>query len=214
MKPVYVLSGMSCTGKSTLLEHARTKGVKIIKSHTKQLLNMRFGYGKNSFDFLIMSQFMQVLSIADFDLGNEGKDIWMCERSIIDQYYFDLNKNGISQDLFEVDDMKNVIKSYFNYITSFGKKPLVIIDIYNYDKDWITASLSEHETRSYLWKSADEYIVSQSKYKEWYFNLLLELGINYEVIKLEIADISRFNSRVRDAWINNNILAYHGNYIS
>lgn len=206
MKPTFVLSGMSCTGKSTILEHSRLFGVKVIKSHTKQLLDMRFGYGKDSFDFIAMAYFIQAISISDYDLDNEGKDIWMVERSILDQYYFLTCRGSVTQNKSEIADMNNVIKSYFMYITAFGKRPLTIVDINNYDASWVEKSLSEHITRRYLWNAPEPYFNDQLKYKLWYFNKLDELGIKYEILKLDILDISQFNPEVRENWIIKNIL--------
>lgn len=206
MSSVFVLSGISGTGKSTILEHSRSKGLKVLKSHTKHLLNMRFGVGESLKVPLELAYFLQAVAISDFDLGNEDRYDWMCERSILDQYYFRINRLKYVQNLSDFEDMFNAVKSYYNYITAFGKRNLVIIDIHNYDSSWILDSLLKDEFKRMLWKSVDDYLSDQISYKKWYFDMMDSLDIPYEVIRLDIQSLSHFNAEKRDEWITKNIL--------
>lgn len=206
-KPVFILSGISGTGKSCILEDSRRMGVKGLRSFNKFLLNVRFGYGQPSHRFLIMDMFMQAYHIQDFTRDEISNQTWMLERSVLDGYYFTIKKFGYQQSEQDIEDMNHMLGLYFQYLTNSGEKPLVIVDIWNLDRDWIARNLKEEDTRANCWDKVDEYLKDQQEYKIWYFNKLKDLGLDYEVIRLNIEDVERdFHPDYRRLWIYRNIL--------
>lgn len=206
-KPVFVLSGMSGTGKSCILEDSRLMGVKGLRSFNKFLLSVRFGYGQPTHKFLIMDMYMQVYHIRDFNRDTFRNEAWMLERCILDGYYFTTEVFGYKQTEQEINDMNHMLREYFKLLTDDGNKPLYIIDIVNKDRDWIAKNLHEEPTRENCWSKVDDYLESQDKYKCWYFTKLNELGIDYDTMHIEINDITNdFTPDYRRLWIYKNVI--------
>jgi len=197
---------MSGTGKSCILEDSRRQGVKGFRSFNKFLLDVRFGYGQPSYKFLIMDMFMQVYHIQDYDREDRGKVTWMLERSVLDAYYFVIEKFGYQQTEQDIEDMNHMLKIYFNLLTDDGSRPLVLVDIWNLDRDWIAKNISEEHTRSNCWSKVDEYLKDQENYKEWIYSKLKELDIKFTTLDLVIRKVSKdFTPDYRRTWIKENI---------
>ena len=206
-KPVFILSGISGTGKSCILEDSRLMGVKGLRSFNKFLLSVRFGYGQPTHKFLIMDMYMQVYHTQDFNRDTFRNETWMLERCILDGYYFATEVFGYKQDEGEINDMNHMIREYFNLLTDGGNKPLYIINIINRDKNWIAKNLKEEPTRGNCWSDVSDYLRSQSRYKQWYFTKLNELGIKYDVLLIDIDDINDFTPDYRRLWIYKNVIS-------
>lgn len=206
-KPVFILSGMSGTGKSCILEDSRRMGVKGLRSFNKFLLDVRFGYGQPSYKFLIMDMFMQAYHIQDFSRNELGSETWMLERSVLDGYYFTIRRFGYQQSDQDIQDMNHMLDLYFGYLTDSGSRELVIVDIWNLDESWISKNLSEEWTRKNCWDEVPKYLESQEDYKSWYFKKLDELGIKYSKLDLRINNVQEdFTPDRRRLWIYENVL--------
>lgn len=200
-KPVFVISGMSGTGKSCMLEDSRSIGCRVLRSNSKLLLNTRMGDGVKLYNFLLTDCFMQAVHIQDFMREVEDDKPWLVERSIIDHYYFGVVKSKYVQHQQDVDDMNRKIKDYFSLITENFTRDLVIVDIWNLDRGWISRSL-ENEFRKELVDSIDEYLTMQEGYKTYLYGKLKELEIPYDVIQLRVYDVkSQWTPDLRRSWI-------------
>jgi hypothetical protein len=203
MSRVFILSGLSGTGKSGMIDVARESGYVVLKSFNKFLLDVRFGYGQPTHKFLVMDSFMQAYHTTDA-IGYESDKPWMVERSVIDHYFYSIHKNGYVQSETDKEDMNRMILTYFKFLTWDFTKQLVIVDIMNLDKNWINKVLSESKFRSMYWKSYEDYIYDQVKYKFWFFNKLDELKIPYSISHLDVTDLARdFSIEYRDDLIKN-----------
>lgn len=206
-KSVFILSGISCTGKSCFLEDSRVRGCKGLRSFNKFLLDVRFGYDKNTFDFLIMNTFMQAYQCQDYDRDEFNNHTVVVERSILDPYFYLLHIDRYVQSQSEVDDMNHMIKLYFYLLTNDGTKPIKIIRFINLDKDWITKSLNEEWTRKTAFPTVEGYLNQQDDYHTWFTKKLDELGIKYELDEIVIHDISKdWTPEMRRSYIESNVV--------
>jgi len=207
-KSVFILSGMSGTGKSCILEDARRMGAKGLRSFTKFLLDVRFGDGHPTHEFLLQSAFMQVYNIQDYDRDNLGKDTWVLERSVLDYYFYHIRNHSGEQSLFDVADMNHMLDVYFYLLTSDGDRKLYIVDIWNLDKNWIKRAMDEEWTRrNSFGGDVQTYLDAQNAYKTWFFSKLDELKIPYEKLTIKINNVETdFTPEMRRAWIKDNIL--------
>lgn len=154
-----------------------------------------------------MDMFMQVYHIQDYDREDRGKVTWMLERSVLDAYYFVIEKFGYQQTEQDIEDMNHMLKIYFNLLTDNGSRPLVLVDIWNLDRDWIAKNISEEHTRSNCWSKVDEYLKDQENYKEWIYSKLKELDIRFTTLDLVIRKVSKdFTPDYRRTWIKENIV--------
>lgn len=189
--PVFILSGMSGTGKSFILELARWYGIRPLKSFNKFLLDIDFGYGVPTKDYLIMNQLMQAYHIQDYEYPNNGSEKWIIERSIIDGYFYRIKSDKKLKLTSEYRlKISHIIEIYFNLVSSDKSRPIVIIDILNNDKTWIETTLNENKFRKSSFGNVSKYLEWQDTYKEFYFSTLDRLGIPYTKIPLVINDVT------------------------
>jgi len=164
------------------------------------------GNGVNLYEHLLTDCFMQVVHIQDFMRGSSENAPWVLERSIIDHYYFGVVKGKYVQNSIDVEDMNRKIKDYFSLVTDNFTRELVIVNIWNYDKDWISRSL-QNEFRQKLVDSVDEYLVMQYGYKSFLFDKLKELGVQYKLCCIEVHDVkTEWTPEIRRQWIKETLV--------
>jgi hypothetical protein len=144
---------------------------------------------------------MQALQFHAFCREDIKYEPWVVERSIIDHYFFGVVLGKRQQTASDIEDMDRKIRDYFRLITDDFTRELVIVSIWNWDRDWIELSL-ENEFRKELVSKVDNYLRLQVDYKNFYFSKLIQFGIKYRELRKEIMNVkSDFTPEMRREWI-------------
>jgi hypothetical protein len=201
--PTFVLSGMSGTGKSCIIEDARSMGFKVLRSFNKILLDTSMGDGVPLHTNLIADAYMQAYHIYDYARSEINEYPLMIERSLLDHYFYLIKVSGYEQSIKEYQDMIDKLSIYFKFITNYFSKKLILIEINNYDTKWINQSLSENEHRKSIFNNDKVYLEYQKEYRMWIISMMNILNIPYDSINLDIHKVDKeFTAEIRRSFIN------------